>query len=294
MLTFVLAVLAACANAASSVLQRMANRQVPGREHGLHLVAALVRRPVWLAGIGAITAGFLLQAAALSRGALAVVEPVLILELPTTLLIAGAVFRGRLRLREWAAVTAITAGLAGLLYFLSPSAAPRSHVSGRSWAVGVSVNLAVIGALALAARTGGRTRRAALLGIAAGSGFGLAAALMKAMTGALDGGFGHVLVAWQTYGMIGAGLLGMLLLQGALHAGSLIAAQPGVTGADPVVSVLWGVIGFGETIRHGVFLALAAGSALLIVAGIIELARCPLLSAGPARPASTRAAERAR
>lgn len=284
MLVFVLAVLAASANATSSVLQRVANRQVPWQEHGPRLVLALVRRPVWLAGIGAITAGFLLQAAALSRGALAVVEPVLILELPIALLVASAVFRGRLRRGECVAVSAITAGLAGLLFFLSPSPAARSHVSGRMWAVGVTANLAVIGTLTLAARTGGCTRRAALLGVAAGSGFGLAAALMKAMTDTLNGGFEQVLLAWQTYAMIAAGLLGMLLLQGALHAGSLVAAQPGVTGADPVVSVLWGVLAFGEHVRTGVFLALAAGSALVIVAGIIELARSPLLTAAAAAP----------
>ena len=71
MLTYVLAVLAACANATSSVLQRKANRQVPKRENlSLRLLWSLAHKPVWFGGILAVTAGFLLQATALGNGQL--------------------------------------------------------------------------------------------------------------------------------------------------------------------------------------------------------------------------------
>lgn len=280
MLTFVFAVMSAWANATSSVLQRVANRDVSEHDQGWRLIVELVRRPVWLSGVATLAAGFILQAAALSRGALAVVEPVLVLELPISLLIAGLVFHGRLRRREWAAVLAITAGLGGLLYFLAPSGDVDSSVSARVWLIGVAINVGFMAALALAAGAGSRSRRAALLGIAAGSGFGLAAALMKAMTENLADGIDRLLVSWQTYAMIGAGLLGMLFLQGALHAGSLVAAQPGVTTADPIVSILWGTLGFGESVRSGPFLVLACGSAILIGAGVFVLTRSPLLTDG--------------
>src|SRR5690242_15292129 len=66
MLTYVLAVLAACANATSSVLQRKANRRPPRRENmSLRLIWSLAHEPVWFGGILAVTAGFLPQAAAL-------------------------------------------------------------------------------------------------------------------------------------------------------------------------------------------------------------------------------------
>ena len=56
MLSYVLAVLAACANATSSVLQRKANREVP-REKNLswRLIWSLLHRPVWFGGILAST-----------------------------------------------------------------------------------------------------------------------------------------------------------------------------------------------------------------------------------------------
>jgi len=79
-LTYVLAVLAACANALSSVLQRKANKRVPQSENmSLRQMRDLLRHPVWFGGIAAITVGFLLQASALGTGQLSVVEPVLVL-----------------------------------------------------------------------------------------------------------------------------------------------------------------------------------------------------------------------
>jgi hypothetical protein len=137
-LTYVLAVLAACANAVSSVLQRKANKRVPQDENmSLRQLRDLLRQPVWFGGIAAITIGFLLQASALGEGQLSVVEPVLVLELPFTLIVASWVFRARIGPREWLPTAAMTVGLAGLLYLLAPSegAPPRVHWYG--WLAGV-------------------------------------------------------------------------------------------------------------------------------------------------------------
>jgi hypothetical protein len=54
-LTYALAVLAACANAVSSVLQRKANKRVPQSENmSLRQIRLLLRQPVWFGGIAAI------------------------------------------------------------------------------------------------------------------------------------------------------------------------------------------------------------------------------------------------
>jgi hypothetical protein len=93
MLTYALAVLAACSNAVSSVLQRKANREAPqGQNLSLKLIWSLAHEPVWFGGALTITAGFLLQAAALGGGELSIVEPILVLELPATLILASRVF----------------------------------------------------------------------------------------------------------------------------------------------------------------------------------------------------------
>ena len=289
MLTYALAVLAACANATSSVLQRKANREVPRRQNlSWQLIRSLVRKPVWFGGILAVTAGFLLQATALGTGQLATVEPVLVLELPLTLILASRVFRAHLGWREWGPAVAMTASLAVLLYALSPSAGRSASVRWYAWVTGIGINLAVTGALVAAGRrgpsgrgggtTGSGARQAAVLGVAAGSAFGLTAALMKGMTGTFAGGLADLLTSWQLYGMIAAGMAGMFLLQSALNAGRLLAAQPGLTLTDPVASILWGVLVFHEQVRGGGFILLDALSLLVMVAAVLFLARSPLLA----------------
>jgi drug/metabolite transporter (DMT)-like permease len=293
-LSYLLAVLAACSNATSSVLQRKANREVPGKQNlSLRLIWSLAHQPAWFGGVLAILAGFLLQAAALGNGQLSVVEPILVLELPASLILAARVFRARLGWREWACVGALAAALGALLYALSPSAGNTAGVRWYAWLIAIGVNLAVAGALVAWGRrwpadrgrraTAGGARRATVLGVAAGSVFGLTAALMKGMTGTFAGGIGALLTHWELYGMIATGLLGMFLLQSAMNAGRLIASQPGLTLTDPIVSILWGVLVFGERVRADWFVVLAVVSGLVLVAAVVVLVRSPLLSAGSAQ-----------
>jgi hypothetical protein len=120
--------------------------------------------------------------------------------------------------------------------------------------------------------------QAAVLGVAAGATFGLTAALMKGMTSTFSYGLGALLVGWQLYGMIESGVLGMFLLQSAMNAGRLIAAQPALTLTDPIVSILWGTLVFHEAVRGGWFILPTVVSGLVVAAAVIALARSPLLA----------------
>ena len=282
MFSYVLAVSAACANATANVLQRKANRQEPPQlSMSPRLVVELVRRPVWLAGFVAVVASFLLMAAALGMGRLAAVQPVVVLELPLTLLGAGWAFGSRLGGREWASAGVMTAGLAGLIVFLAPQGDNHGRAAGIDWLVASVATVGLISAVVagglVGTRPGGSGRRPAFLGAAAGMTFGLTAAFMKGMTGAFSHGVVGVLASWQTYAMALAGLAGMFLMQNALHAGRLLVAQPGITLADPAVAIVWGVVVFHERVRGGIDLALAIGSGAAMAAATIFLARSPLL-----------------
>lgn len=283
MLSYVLAALAACANATSSVLQRKANRGQP-RQRTLNwrLVIGLLRRPVWFGGVLAVIAGFLLQAGALTGGRLAAVQPVLVLELPLTLALSSVVFRSRLRGREWLCALAMTVSVAVLLYLLAP-AGGSVRLSWSGWALGVGANVAVVLLLGAWARHGLARQRgsrpAALLGVAAGASFGLTAALMKAVTATFGGGVPAVLRAWQLYAMIAAGAGAMFLVQLAMNTGRLIATQPGLTLADPIVSVLWGVLGFHEVIRGGWLIVPEIACCAVLGVSVVVLAGSPALVA---------------
>lgn len=82
MLAVAVAVGAALCYGLASALQQHAAARAPTAESlRIGLLARLVRRPLWLAGGAADLAGFALQFAALSRGALVVVQPILVLSL---------------------------------------------------------------------------------------------------------------------------------------------------------------------------------------------------------------------
>jgi hypothetical protein len=282
MLSYVLAVLAAGCNAASNILQRKANREEPPEAAmRLKLILDLVQRPVWLAGLATVTASFLLDAAALNFGRLAAVQPILVLELPLTLIGASLVFSAaRLRLREWSAVVIMTAGLAGLIYCLDPSRGHQRGVPPLTWIIGVAITVGGMAACIAASSRGGPSRRPALLGLASGIGFGLTAAFMKSATGGLHHGAFGIFETWTTYAMALSGLAAMFLMQNALQAGRLIAAQPGITLADPGVAILWGVLAFGEQIRSGLFLIGTVGSGVALAVGVVVLSRSHLLQQG--------------
>ena len=124
-------------------------------------------------------------------------------------------------------------------------------------------------------------------------GFGFTAALLSQVGAAhKDAGFTGVATSWQTYVLIGLGPGFVFLLQKALQAGSLVASQPALTLANPIVGASFGIAVFGEHVRGGGWLALAVLGALLILACTVILARSPLLHDSPnteqsSGPAST-------
>jgi hypothetical protein len=105
--------------------------------------------------------------------------------------------------------------------------------------------------------------------------------LVAVMSTAASHGVGNIFTTWQTYGLVVTGLLGMFLLQNALQAGPLVAAQPGFTLADPLVAMTWGIVVFGEHIRSGPWLIGELGGGFLIAGATFTLARSPLLHEAP-------------
>jgi drug/metabolite transporter (DMT)-like permease len=278
-LSLALAVFAALGNATASVLQRKADRDEPeGQATGLTLLWHLAHRPAWLGGIAALVVAFLLQAAALATGAIALVQPILVLELAFTLLLGSMVFHSRLHAREWTAITGMTVGLVSMLYALQPGGGNPTRASTAGWATGIGVSLAVAGLfVVLGYRTQG-IRRAAYLGIATGIGFGFIAALVAGIGAAYSAsGVSGLFSAPQTYLVIVLGPAFFFLLQKTLQAGRLVASQPALTLTNPLVSVAFGVAVFDEHLRTGAWLLLSLFGAALIIACTVLLARSPLL-----------------
>ncbi|WP_329038882.1 DMT family transporter [Streptomyces sp. NBC_01725] len=286
MISVLFAVLTAISNGSASVLQRRAAATAPDSDAmRLSLIGHLLRKPVWLAGIGLVMVAAVCQAVALATGPIAVVQPIFVIELPMTLLIASYVFRSRLPRATWYGVAAVTLGLAVGLGSAAPTGGSET-VEDLSWVPALIVTgifEAVV--IAVALRTRNNTR-AALLGLAAACAYALTAALLKDAVARLEGGSGVAAFfsSWQLYATAVAGIGALFLLQNALQAGSLVASQPMLTLGDALISITYGVTLFGEGVRTGWWLVPELIAIALITAGCIELARSPLAS-GTSPPA---------
>jgi drug/metabolite transporter (DMT)-like permease len=280
LISYSCAALAAGGNALANVMQRKSGLEQPAdRPFGPALLWDLVRSPTWLLGFAGLVGSFVLQAVALGYGQLSAVEPIITIEVPLTLLLASRVFGTRLRRLEWSGILIMTLGMIVLLAVLEPKPGNETNVSSAVYAAAGGATAATIALFVVISRRGGALWQTALLGAAAGTSFGLTATLLKETIaeGEADGLIG-VLSTWQTYGAVGFGIGGLVLVQWALHCGPLLAAQPGFTLMDPLVSILWGVLVFDESTRSGWWLAPATGGALAIGVGVFMLARSPLLA----------------
>jgi drug/metabolite transporter (DMT)-like permease len=278
-MAYALAALAAFANAATSILQRMGVETAPPETTmRLSLLAYAVRRKVWLAGFGVLIIAFLLQAFALHFGPITVVQPTLTLELPFLVMILWIWFRQHMTWREWAGAFGAAGGLA--LFLAAADVGGGAELPDlSSWA---AVTLACLGGILvtlLLTRVGSNAWKAAMFGSAAAIAFALTAALIKQMTDqiALEGwGF---LANWTPYAVAVAGLLGFFLAQNAFHAGPITASQATLVIVDPLASVAIGIGLFDDSVQtNGMRVPLEVIALLVMFAGVLSLARSPLVA----------------
>lgn len=283
-LTVVMALLSALANAAASVLQRRAALepdQITG--HGAAVAGArlmrLLRRPFWWAGAAALALSAIFQVVALDSGRLSVVQPLLATELLFTLLIGAVVFRHRAGRGTWVSFVMLAGGLALFLVAASPSHGGDTASNWRWLIVGGGLACGVAVVLALATRVRGPVQATAL-GLATAACFAVTAALIKEVTGRFPAGAAAVLTTWHTYAGALTGLVSVLLLQWTLRAGTLAASQPALTLGDALISVALGGLLFGERIVLGLHLIPEVAGVGLMAAGVVGLTRSPMVVGG--------------
>jgi hypothetical protein len=288
LLCVIFALLTSGSNAAAAVLQRKAATQVPAEDSmRVSLIKNLVGRPIWLAGIGLVIVAAVCQAAALATGPIALVQPIFIIELPVTLLLAVVVNQRSPRLLPWTAIAATTIGLGAGLAFAAPSGASETAPN-TTWIITLIVTAGfelVVITTALPLRG---EARAALLGLAAACGYALTAALMKnAMADLNAGGGPGMFTNWHIYATAVAGVGALFLLQNALQAGSLVASQPMLTVGDALISISYGVTLFNEVLRTGWWLVPQLICLLMIIYGCVQTAKSPLASEASPMAAET-------
>jgi hypothetical protein len=279
-MVYVLAAASALCSAVATILQRIGVESAPaGDAMRLRLLTGALRRGIWLAGFGLLLVTFVLQATALRFGTLAVVQPVLTTELLFLIGILAVFFHRPSGWRELLGATAIVAGLASFLALAAP-AIGKGNADSKTWIVVTVVIVGVAGILVVSAQRGPRGWRAAAYGAAASVLFAYNAALTKATTTLITGGWGHVFTHWEPYALGLTGFVGFFLLQNALHAGPVAASKASMVIVNPLVSIVLGVFVFDETLRSGPgFIGAEIMALIIMCAGGYFLSQSPLVAA---------------
>jgi drug/metabolite transporter (DMT)-like permease len=274
----ILALAAAAAFAASAVLQQRAARtEPPASSLHFRLLLDLFHRRIWLAGVACMIAAYVVQAIALYLGSVAFVEPLIAMELVFALPFAVESEHRQPRWTEWVAAAAVVAGVTLFLASARPTGGTPNPGNGTWVLLGVPCAGAIVASLVAAAGPL-RRHRASLLAVAAAICFALLALLTKTFTYLVSQGISLALTSWQTYALIGIGIVGFLFSQSAYQAGSLESSLPVIDTIEPTVAVLLGVLGFNEAVRtDALSLTLQALGGLLAVAGVFVLGRSALL-----------------
>jgi len=122
--------------------------------------------------------------------------------------------------------------------------------------------------------------RALLTGAAAGLVYGIQDALTRQTLEVLQsGGISGLFTTWAPYALLGAGAIGIWLMQSAFSAGPIQLSLPAISAGEPLVGIMLGILVFGDRIQVApIQLGIKVGGIVALVAGVILVARAPALS----------------
>ena len=275
MLVIAIAVAAATAFGIGMALQQRGARIVDF-EHALKpsIVRHLLVRRVWVAGIVVSGIGFLLQLFALRDGSVVAVQPIVTSALVVCLALTAWWDRSPLRLRSWASIFAV---VAGVTVFIDASSAhdATSDVVSRA-------PLLVVGALFIAlvivcghqahARPG--FTRAVLVGLAAGVGNAYVAVLARAAGDLLQSGVMAVVTSPYPYAVVAVAVICVFLVQAIYQAGRPTVSLPMATVSEAIGSVMLAVFTLHESPQlRGLRGGLAIGGLVVALVALADLSR---------------------
>ena len=149
----------------SSLSQRRCNRRAlstcrPSRSRNPGSLLRLAGQTMWLLGTLALLTGYVVQAAALDRGRLAIIQPLLVTTVVFALPLGYFLTRQHVGRREVIGATVIVLGLALFAYF-GDIAGGNENAPNGEWAVAIGAIVLVSAALLVFGRRGGLSKTAA-------------------------------------------------------------------------------------------------------------------------------------
>lgn len=242
-----LAVIAAFLFAFGTVLQQKGTLTTAADEGDPRFLLQILHRPVWLVGAVCQASGWVIQAAALDRASLVVVQSLTALSLVVALPLGALLTNQRIGRRE---TIGACLTLAGIVFFVSagqPQGGTPRPSAAAWWAACVITGALIVILFGVGARFTGASK-ALTFGAAAGLGYGLQAAVTKTFVTEIGSGVLALLTSWSVYVLIISAVTGFALQQSALKTGVLAPAMASSNSVTLFSSVILGIGVYGETL----------------------------------------------
>jgi drug/metabolite transporter (DMT)-like permease len=236
-------------------------------------VAGLLRLlavPVWLLGTLILLLGYATQGAALDRGKLVVVQPLMVTTIVWALPLGRWLTDQQVVPRQVLGAGAVVVGLAMFVLVGDPDAGVDNAKTRDLVIATVVITAAVAGLLLWLHTKSAQALRAAVLGVCAGLFYGLSASFAKPVIDDLHTSIADAAGAWQTWALLGFGFVAFVIQQLSLATGQLAPAMAAVSVANPAVSVVLGIVLFEERLtRPGWHVVVAVAALLAALAGAV-------------------------
>jgi drug/metabolite transporter (DMT)-like permease len=262
------------------VLQQYSALQEPeSRFLRLGLLTDLLRKPRWLLGIGCMIGGYVLVAWSIDHLELTVVEPLLTTYLIWALVLAVPMSRQRLKVGEVVGALILITGVGLLSATRSVTPIGLDFGSLSHWYFAAIIAGIAFVAVAIGHRRNGELR-ATLTGLAAGLVFGIQDALTRqTLTGLQYNHWTVLFTMWSAYALVGAGIVGIWLMQNAFSVAPLHASLPAIAAGEPLAGIALGIVVFGDRVQISPgMLAIEAGGIAALVVGVVAVARSSAFS----------------
>jgi drug/metabolite transporter (DMT)-like permease len=276
-----LALASALCVAIGDVMQQRATHGIVDQSLALRQqFAKLLRNRRWVVGVLILLVSIALQAAALNRGSVLLVQALLVLSLLFAIPFSAKLEQRAVTNREWIWAIVLTAAVTVIVTVGNPQAG-RSNASLQTWAAVVAVLGPLLVGCLVAARVWGGALAAVLYAFVSGTLWGIFAVLTKGAVHRLAEGGWAVFRSPELYAWVLVALGGFLWEQSAFRAGALTASMPTLQVSQPVVAALLGVVVLDESLNTG-----RAGAVALVVAALVvtiatvQLARVDAVATG--------------
>ena len=248
-----LALLSAVCFALAAALQQRGQFQLAAEGKpvtGAGSLLRLVAVPIWLVGTAVLIGGYVTQGAALDRGRLVVIQPLLVMTIVFALPFGHWLSGQNVVRRQILGAAVVVIGLSLFVIVGDPDDGVDTPSSSAAYLL-ASAAVSALGAFAMwRGSHAALSRKAAAYGIAAGLWFGLSATFTKETLEQLHQGIGEVLSHPEVYGLLGFGAIAFVVQQLSLATGQLAPAMAAVSVANPFISVLLGIVLFDERLTR--------------------------------------------